>query len=71
MNHYHVNIFWSDEDKAYMATVPDLQGCSAYGDTQEEALAEVNIAKQLWIEAAREMGDPIPEPRYTAPAATA
>jgi predicted RNase H-like HicB family nuclease len=63
-DHYHINIFWSDEDHVFMATVPDLRGCSASGDTPEEALAEVQIAKELWLEVAREKGKPIPEPRY-------
>jgi predicted RNase H-like HicB family nuclease len=64
IDHYHINIFWSDEDHVFMATVPDLRGCSASGDTPEEALAEVQIAKELWLEVAREKGKPIPEPRY-------
>ncbi len=67
MKDYHINIFWSEEDQVYVANVPDLEGCSAYGDTPEEALAELKIAKQLWLEAAKEMGDPIPEPTYKAP----
>jgi predicted RNase H-like HicB family nuclease len=62
--HYHINIFWSDDDDCFIATVPDLHGCSAWGDTPEKALAEVQIAKALWLEVAREHNDPIPEPRY-------
>jgi predicted RNase H-like HicB family nuclease len=61
---YHINLFWSDEDACWIADVPDLKFCSAHGDTPEEALAEIQIAMQAWLESAREHGDPIPEPRY-------
>jgi predicted RNase H-like HicB family nuclease len=61
---YHINIFWSDEDSCYVADVPDLFACSAFGDTPEQALAEVERAKANWLAAARESGKPIPEPRY-------
>ena len=64
MSDYHINIFFSDEDGGYIADIPDLSACSAFGDTAEEALAEVKIAKVAWIEAARQAGKPIPEPRY-------
>ena len=64
MKDYHINIFWSDEDESYVADIPDLVYCSALGDTPEEALAELSIAKEAWLEAARESGKPIPEPRY-------
>jgi predicted RNase H-like HicB family nuclease len=64
MKDYHINVFWSDEDDCYVADVPDLETCSAFGDTPEEALAEVQIAKRAWLEVAREHGKPIPEPRY-------
>lgn len=64
MKDYHINVFWSDEDDWYVADVPDLETCSAFGDTPEEALAEVQIAKRAWLEVAREHGKPIPEPRY-------
>lgn len=60
---YHVNIFWSEEDDCYVADIPDLH-CSAFGDTAAEALAELEIAKELWLEVAREDGMEIPEPRY-------
>jgi len=66
MTHYHINIFWSDEDHCYVADIPDLSFCSAFGDTPEEALAEVERAKQGWLEAARAAGKPVPEPRYRA-----
>ena len=61
---YHINIFWSDEDGCYIADIPDLRHCSASGPTAAEALAELQIAKDLWIESALEDGIPIPEPRY-------
>jgi len=64
MNDYHINIFYSREDEAYIADIPDLKYCSAHGDTPEEALAEVLIAKAAWLEAAHANGRPIPEPRY-------
>jgi predicted RNase H-like HicB family nuclease len=64
MKDYHINIFWSDEDEAYVADIPDLEYCSAFGETPEEALAELDIAKGLWIEAAKEKGVPIPPPSY-------
>ena len=64
MSRYHINIFWSDEDRCYVADIPDLKYCSAFGDTPEDAVREVLIAKELWIEVARDQGKPIPEPRY-------
>ena len=62
MLQYQINIFWSDEDGMYVATVPDLHGCSALGDTYDEALQEVQVAMALWIDTAKEFGDPIPTP---------
>src|SRR5580704_8187740 len=64
MSDYHINVFYSDEDAAYVADIPDLEACSALGASPEEALAEVERAKQAWLSAAREAGKPIPEPRY-------
>ena len=61
---YHINVFWSEEDDHYVADIPDLQHCSALGATPQEAVAEVSIAKEAWLEAAREAGKPIPRPRY-------
>jgi len=61
---YHINIFWSDEDQGYIADVPDLEACSAFGATPEDALREVQVAKAAWLEAARTAGKPIPRPRY-------
>ena len=64
MKDYHINIFWSDEDGGYIADIPDLVACSAFGDTPAEALAELEQAKQAWLEAARAEGKPIPVPHY-------
>jgi predicted RNase H-like HicB family nuclease len=64
MSYYHINIFYSDEDGGYIADIPDLDSCSAFGNTPDAALAEVEIAKSAWLEAARSAGKPIPEPRY-------
>jgi predicted RNase H-like HicB family nuclease len=61
---YHINVFWSEEDDCYVADIPDLSFCSAFGATAEEAVAEVERAKKAWLEVARETGKPIPEPRY-------
>jgi predicted RNase H-like HicB family nuclease len=63
MNKYEVIIYWSDEDKAFVAEVPELPGCSANGPTQEGALANAQEAIRLWIDAAKEFGDSIPEPK--------
>lgn len=64
MSDYHINMFWSDEDGAWIGDIPDLQHCSAFGATPQEALTEVLEAKQAWLESARTHGDAIPEPRY-------
>lgn len=64
MKDYHINIFYSDEDRCYVADIPDLRYCSAFGKTPEEALKEVQIAKDLWLECARDLGKPIPIPKY-------
>jgi predicted RNase H-like HicB family nuclease len=61
---YHINIFYSDEDGGYIADIPDLASCSAFGETAEEALSQVQIAKAAWLEAAGAEGKPIPPPRY-------
>ena len=60
---YHVNLFYSSEDGGFIADVPDLRACSAFGATPEEALAEVEKAKAAWLAAARETGKPVPVPR--------
>jgi predicted RNase H-like HicB family nuclease len=64
MTDYHINIFYSEEDGGYIADIPDLDACSAFGDTPEQALEELEKAKQVWIETARQSGKPIPPPRY-------
>jgi predicted RNase H-like HicB family nuclease len=64
MKDYHINIFYSEEDEGYIADIPDLKYCSAFGDTPEEALHEVLLAKSAWLEAARAEGKPVLLPRY-------
>ena len=64
MSDYHINIFHSEEDRGYIADIPDLEACSAFGATPDEALAEVEKAKAAWLAAARDAGKPIPPPRY-------
>jgi predicted RNase H-like HicB family nuclease len=61
---YHINIFYSDEDAGYIADIPDLEACSAFGASAEEALAEVEQAREAWLAAAREAGKALPVPRY-------
>lgn len=60
---YEIDIFWSDEDDAYIAVVPDLPYCSAWGETYEEALAQVRVAIRGHLKVAEKYGDPIPEPK--------
>ncbi len=64
MKDYHINLFYSEDDEGYIADIPDLVHCSAFGATQEEALREVLKAKEAWLATAIEQGTPIPEPRY-------
>ncbi len=64
MSDYHINIFYSEEDQGYIADIPDLDACSAFGDTPEQALRAVQEARALWLEAARAAGKPIPAARY-------
>lgn len=63
MNRYEIIIYWSDEDSAYVAEVPELPGCMAHGDSYESALRNVNDAVALWVDTAREFGKPIPTPK--------
>lgn len=63
MHKYEVVIHWSDEDGVFVAEAPELPGCLAHGDTQQAALERINEAVDLWLETAREFGDPIPEPK--------
>ena len=67
MKDYTVIVFYSEEDGGYIADIPDLKYCSAFGDTPEEAVREVEIAKSLWLESAREDGIPIPAPQWLPP----
>ena len=60
---YEVIIYWSDEDEAFVAEAPELPGCAAHGETQESALSNALEAIRLWIDTAKEFGDPIPEPK--------
>jgi predicted RNase H-like HicB family nuclease len=60
---YEIILYWSDEDQAFIAEVPELPGCAADGTTYKEALANAEVVIREWIETARELGRPIPEPR--------
>ncbi|MBW4623313.1 MAG: type II toxin-antitoxin system HicB family antitoxin [Cyanosarcina radialis HA8281-LM2] len=64
MKDYHINIFYSEEDGLYIADIPDLKYCSAAGDTPEEALQEVLVAKQAWLETTKLEGRLAPIPKY-------
>jgi len=61
---YHINIFYSKSDGGYIADIPDLGACSAFGRTPEAALREVQKAKAAWIKAARKERKPVPKPKY-------
>ena len=63
MRKYEIIIYWSNEDQNFVAEVPELPGCMAHGGTPEAALARAHEAVELWIDTAREFGDPIPEPK--------
>jgi predicted RNase H-like HicB family nuclease len=60
---YEIIIYWSEEDEAFIAEVPELPGCAAHGATQEDALGNAQDAMRLWIDTAKEFGDAIPEPK--------
>ena len=62
MHRYEITICWSDEDGVFVADIPELPGCMAHGDTREAALAEAQVAIGYWLEAAEEIGRPIPRP---------
>ncbi|GAB4386016.1 MAG: hypothetical protein Kow00121_51770 [Elainellaceae cyanobacterium] len=64
MKDYHINVFYSEEDEGYIADIPDLKFCSAFGETPEAAVREVEIAKAAWLEAAKAAGKPVPVPTY-------
>lgn len=63
MDRYEVIIYWSEDDKAFVAEVPELAGCIAHGATRQEALSNVDEAMNLWLDTAREFGHPIPQPK--------
>jgi len=63
MDKYEIIIFWSEEDRAFVAEAPELPGCMAHGDTHESALANASVAIALWIKTAQEFKDPIPQPK--------
>lgn len=63
MSKYEIIIYWSSEDQAYLAEVPELPGCMADGATYQEALANAELVIAEWIETAKEIGRVIPEPR--------
>jgi len=63
MDRYEIIIYWSDEDRAYVAEVPELPGCSAHGESYESALSNAKDAVSLWIKTAKEFNDPIPNPK--------
>ncbi len=63
MSKYEVIIYWSKDDQAFIAEVPELPGCAADGATYQEALANVETIIQEWIETAKNLGRPIPEPK--------
>ncbi len=64
MKDYHINIFYSDEDGGYIADIPDLEACSAFGKSAQEALAQVQVARKAWVAAAKSAGRRVPKPRY-------
>ena len=63
MNKYEIIIYWSDEDEAFIAEVPELPGCMADGKTHQEVLSNLEVIVQEWIETANTLGRPIPEPK--------
>ena len=64
MKDYHINVFFSEDDGGYIADIHDLDACSAFGETPEQAVAEVLRAKEAWLAVAAKAGQGIPEPRY-------
>jgi predicted RNase H-like HicB family nuclease len=64
MKDYHINVFYSEKDKCYVADIPDLKYCTALGDSPEEAVREVQMAKAAWLKAAKQRGKPIPKATY-------
>jgi predicted RNase H-like HicB family nuclease len=66
MKDYHINVFYSEQDKCYVADIPDLRYCCAFGPSPDRAVREVMKAKKAWLESARREGLPIPAPKYRA-----
>ena len=64
MKDYHINIFYGEGDEGYIADIPDLEYCSAFGSTAQEALVELEVARAAWLQAARDADKPVPEPAY-------
>ena len=64
--HYSMNIQWSDEDDAYLVTIPELQGCRTHGATYEEAVKQGQDAIESWIQVAQELGRRVPPPNKVA-----
>ncbi len=64
MKDYHINIFYSNEDGGYIADIPDLAGCSSFGDSAEKALKELKKARKLWLAAAKAKKSKVPPPLY-------
>ena len=63
MDKYEIIIYWSEEDSAFIAEVPELSGCVAHGDSHNDALFNIKTAIELWVKTAREFGDPVPVPK--------
>ena len=63
MNRYEIIIYWSNEDNVFIAEVPELPGCMAHGNSYEKALSNAKEAVLLWIDTAKEFGDPVPAPK--------
>ncbi len=64
MSDFHIILFYSEEDRGWIADIPDLAYCSAFGETPGEALTQVLVAKEAWIQSAQEAGKPIPKPTH-------
>jgi predicted RNase H-like HicB family nuclease len=63
MNKFEIILYWSNEDEAFIAEVPALPGCAGDGTTRQEALANAEVVISEWLETARELGRPVPEPK--------
>ena len=63
MHRYEIILYWSNEDQAFIAEAPELPGCMAHGNDQEEALKNIKDAMQFWIDTAAELGRQVPEPK--------